>query len=109
MSDIAKVIVTPPETVDGWVALARYALKKATEVADKTQEGFDWDACGYGMGGWYEPQPPNLSHDEALAILRAGKDSVPYRTWIRVKDVLAGKDDNVDSDDYGWQASSQSC
>lgn len=65
------------------IKIAEAAVSEAESIADATGVGFRLDLGGYGMGGWYCPEPikPDDADDE----------------W------------SASDDDYGWQASSQSC
>lgn len=61
---------------------AQAKISEAEALADKSGEGFNWGGPAYGMGGWYNPEPSEKYEDS---------------------------DGYYDSDEYGWQASSQSC
>lgn len=69
------------------IRIAENAIKEAETIADEAGVGFSLDLGGYGMGGWYEPQPSKPDDWDA------SDDWEP-----------SGSDG-----DYGWQASSQSC
>lgn len=79
------------EKIAGLLAEARTKLDAAIEVADAAGVGFSVGGLGlgYGMGGWYEPNPK-----KSTGWSDSGCE------W-----------DNSDcsDDSYGWKASSQGC
>lgn len=60
---------------------AQALINEAEEISNESGVGFDWDLA-YGMGGWYNPKPKDESE------------------WTS---------SDYYEEDYGWQASSQSC
>jgi hypothetical protein len=65
------------------VKKAEQAVSEAEAIADATGIGFRLDLGGYGMGGYNNPEP--------------------------IKPSDAEEDWEASDEDYGWQASSQSC
>jgi len=84
---MSKYANLTPKEASGLIAeqlkIASAAVSEAEAIADATGQSFSMDLGGYGMGGWYNPAP--------------------------VKPEDAGDDWEASDEDYGWQASSQSC
>lgn len=67
------------------IKIAEAAIEKAETIAEESGVGFRLDLGGYGMGGWYNPKPQKPT------------DWDSSDEW------------ESSDEDYGWQASSQSC
>jgi hypothetical protein len=79
-------------------------ITEAEEIANSTGETFHFDLA-YGMGGTYYPE--RMSKDDALALLRSGKDlSAEQRKNIAK---IIDEDDNNYYNRSGWVSSSSMC
>jgi hypothetical protein len=84
MSDYSKLTKKEASAlISDYIRKAEAAVSEAESIADATGVGFSLDLGGYGMGGYYHPAP--IKPDDADEYWEASDE------------------------DYGWQASSQSC
>lgn len=99
--------------IDCLVKLAYDYIKKAENLADEYNLGFDF-SLAYGMGGYYNPIRPKLmTKAEAIELIRSDKPISEDQKNQIVKVLENNSSDNDWSessyDSEGWVSSSQSC
>lgn len=89
---------------------AEALISEAESLADEHNVGFSWDLA-YGMGGWYEPNLPDISYQDALKIIETDGD-VSEGILEKIKYALKYCKDESQWDwstSGGWNSSSSSC
>jgi hypothetical protein len=113
------------ESIERHVRDAKDALDRAVKLADEYGFGFNWEGPGYGMGGWYRPEPvkEKLTREQVIEKLASSEyltaDQIDALRNILVKSKSSTNPDDLYTyswdesssgyEEYGWKASSQSC